>query len=259
VLGAITAGINVLTILPIYWPMPNGSAGGTQFRIVSFNVLHKNLEHEQVLTFLHAQPADLVLLMEVSDGWANVVEGLYDLYPHRHVALRDDHRGIALLSRIPWREVQIVELGHAAVPAVVARFEIDQQPVVLVGAHPFTPDTRQSAMQRNEQLEEIAKLIRAEKNAAIVVGDLNTTSFSPCFRDLLAVTGLRDSRQGRGIQASWGPVPFLEIAIDHCLVSPEIAILQRRVGPHLGSDHRPVIVDLQLRNATGGTATKRID
>ena len=146
VVGAIAACVNFMTIMPIYWPVPNGSAGGTQFRIVSFNVLHQNLEHKQVLTFLRAQQADLVLLMEVSDGWADVVEGLYDLYPHRHVALRDDHRGIALLSRIPRCEVQTMELGHAAVPAIVARFEIDQQPVILVGAHPFTPDTRQSAM-----------------------------------------------------------------------------------------------------------------
>jgi endonuclease/exonuclease/phosphatase (EEP) superfamily protein YafD len=89
--------------------------------------------------------------------------------------------------------------------------------------------------------------------AALVVGDLNTTDFSPCFRDFLKASGLQDSRQGRGIQASWGPFPLLEIAIDHCLTAPEIAVMQRRVGPHLGSDHRPVIIDLRLPAAGDGS------
>jgi endonuclease/exonuclease/phosphatase (EEP) superfamily protein YafD len=35
----------------------------------------------------------------------------------------------------------------------------------------------------------------------------------------------------------------MSVPIDHCLVSPEITILDRRLGPAVGSDHYPLIVD----------------
>ena len=252
VLAALAAIVNGLTFLPLYWPPPIAITGGQKLRVVSFNVLSGNSEREGVLAFVREKQADLVLLLEVSNDWARAVERLSDLYPHRHIVPRDDNFGIALLSRIPWRDVQTVELGQAAVPTIVAQFEIDQHPVVLIGTHPLPPGSRSMATLRDEQLVEVAKLVRGQQGAAIVAGDLNTTDFSPCFRDLLATTSLRDSRQGHGIQASWGPFPFLEIAIDHCLVSPEIAVLQRSVGPHLGSDHRPVIVDLRFHGTVDG-------
>ena len=47
--------------------------------------------------------------------------------------------------------------------------------------------------------------------------------------------------------SSW-PAEYcpLGITIDHCLVSPDIEVKQRLVGPDVGSDHLPVIVDLLL-------------
>jgi len=36
------------------------------------------------------------------------------------------------------------------------------------------------------------------------------------------------------------------VAIDHCLVSPEIAIRDRHIGPDVGSDHFPVVLDFAL-------------
>jgi endonuclease/exonuclease/phosphatase (EEP) superfamily protein YafD len=38
----------------------------------------------------------------------------------------------------------------------------------------------------------------------------------------------------------------LRIPIDHCLVSPSVAIVDRRVGPPVGSDHLPVFVDFAI-------------
>jgi len=41
-------------------------------------------------------------------------------------------------------------------------------------------------------------------------------------------------------------VPLLGIPIDHCLVSPEIIVTKRSVGPSVGSDHYPVIIDFSI-------------
>jgi endonuclease/exonuclease/phosphatase (EEP) superfamily protein YafD len=243
--------VNGAAILPIYWPAPSPNAVGPAVRLIAFNLNSQNRQRDEVLSFLREQRADLVLLTEVGAAWAEAVGELSDLYPHRRVVPREDNFGIALLSRIPWSSVETIELGRAEVPTVVARFEIDGCDIALVGTHPLPPGSREMAALRNEQLVELARFVQQQDNGIIMAGDLNTTDFSPHFADLLVAANLRDTRQGLGIQPSWGPFPLLEIAIDHCLVSPEIAVLRRTVGPHLGSDHRPVIVDLQLPVSTG--------
>ncbi|MBW1762831.1 MAG: hypothetical protein JRJ64_15305 [Deltaproteobacteria bacterium] len=67
------------------------------------------------------------------------------------------------------------------------------------------------------------------------------------FRRLLKRTGLRDSSQGRGVQPTWPTHnPLLRIPIDHCLHSEGIHVVQKKIGPAVGSDHYPVIVDFTM-------------
>jgi endonuclease/exonuclease/phosphatase (EEP) superfamily protein YafD len=85
----------------------------------------------------------------------------------------------------------------------------------------------------------------------MVLGDLNLSPWSPYFGDLLSSAGLRDSREGFGIQASWPTaVPLLRVPIDHVLYSPEVVINHRQIGPDVGSDHLPVVVDFSLPAAS---------
>jgi endonuclease/exonuclease/phosphatase (EEP) superfamily protein YafD len=39
---------------------------------------------------------------------------------------------------------------------------------------------------------------------------------------------------------------LLQVSIDHLLHSSELAVADRRLGPPLGSDHLPLVVDLSL-------------
>jgi endonuclease/exonuclease/phosphatase (EEP) superfamily protein YafD len=81
----------------------------------------------------------------------------------------------------------------------------------------------------------------------IVAGDFNTSSWNPAFKRLVEDTGLRDSRRGFGMQNSWNAdFLFLRTTIDHCLVSPKVKVLNRRVGPDIGSDHFPILLDLRV-------------
>ena len=119
--------------------------------------------------------------------------------------------------------------------------------MTIIGTHPLPPGNSETWRLRNEQFEALARLCRTQTDAVVVIGDLNTTSWSAHFGTLLAGTRLRDSRAGFGVQATWpawSPLP--RIPIDHCLVSPEIVVRQRFIGPDVGSDHYPLVVDLAV-------------
>src|SRR5262249_6462450 len=93
-------------------------------------------------------------------------------------------------------------------------------------------------------LAALGERARDAGGSRIIIGDLNSTDGSAHFRDLLRVSGLRDSRLGFGRQPSWPTMGFYRIAIDHALVSDDLAVVDRRPGPNVGSDHFPLILDL---------------
>jgi endonuclease/exonuclease/phosphatase (EEP) superfamily protein YafD len=98
-------------------------------------------------------------------------------------------------------------------------------------------------------LAEIARQRTKMSPNYILMGDLNMTEFSAHFKDFLQKTQLKDSRQGFGSQTTWKKSgSWLGLAIDHCLVSPNFQVLQRKVGKDVGSDHLPIYVELSLRN-----------
>jgi endonuclease/exonuclease/phosphatase (EEP) superfamily protein YafD len=100
---------------------------------------------------------------------------------------------------------------------------------------------------RNRQLTEIGNFLADSAGPVILVGDLNTTPWSPAFKDLLQATGLQNSMKGFGIQPTWPTtIPLFWIPLDHLLHSPDFHVKSRKTGPHVGSDHFPVEVRLSL-------------
>ena len=74
-----------------------------------------------------------------------------------------------------------------------------------------------------------------------MAGDLNATPWSHGFRQLVRPRGLRDSALGRGVQPTWNARCWApRIPIDHVVVSPEVQVSARTIGPDVGSDHLPV-------------------
>ena len=99
----------------------------------------------------------------------------------------------------------------------------------------------------------LIKQVRDQNELALVVGDLNTTPWSPYFKDLLKLGALRNSMKGWGVQTTWPATSYpLRIPIDHALHSPGLVILNREIGPDVGSDHLPVILDVHVSDRERG-------
>ena len=245
VLPGAVALVNLGLILPLYVPVERSAANGaTPLRTLSINLLTHNAAHEKVLQLVRETKPDAVLLLEVNSDWMNALEALKAEYPYVQARQREDNFGIALFSRIPLEEVRIEYAPQAEVPFVVARFNASGRTMTLIGAHTLPPATRRYARLRDQQMGMLASLVRRQEGPVVVIGDLNMTSWSPVFRDFVRAADLRDSRKGFGIQPTWPTDnPLLRIPIDHCLVSAEVTVVHREVGPNVGSDHFPLIVD----------------
>lgn len=239
------AACNLALVLPLYLPSAGAAASNSPVRLLLANVHVHNRQHELILRLVADTSPDILVVLEVDATWINALEGLAASYPHRVSHPRNDSFGIAVYSRLPADAMEVRWIGKADVPSVVAKFKFGSSGEFhLIATHPLPPVNHQYSAARNEQLAAVAELVRSLPAPKILVGDLNTTSWSPYFRDLLATSGLCDSRRGWGIQPTWpSSNTWLGVPIDHVLVSTDVGIVRRKVGPQIGSDHRPVLVD----------------
>jgi endonuclease/exonuclease/phosphatase (EEP) superfamily protein YafD len=250
----VAAAVNVALVLGLLWPVANPVAtAGPRLRLVALNVHTANKRSDRVLEFLRRADADVLLLMEVNERWMSALGSLRTNYPYVIAEPREDNFGIALFSRLTLTNIEVGEFGNAEVPSITATITVGGQAIFLLGTHPVPPGSAENARLRNEQFKEVAARIRRCALPAIVLGDLNSTPWSPYFCELLHDGGLKNTSQGRGLFASWPAwLPCVRISLDHCLVTPATHVINKQLGPPVGSDHLPLVIDLQISPRESG-------
>jgi len=209
------------------------------------NVNSTTGDPEKVQDLISTENPDILVLEEITSKWVEALGTLPDEYPHHLVRPRTDNFGIALYSRFPLSHSAIESIGGAGVPSILTTATLPDGPVQLIATHPLPPFGGEYSRLRNDQLEQLPSHVHRDQ-PTLLIGDLNTTPWSYTFRQLLNETGLLNSMKGFGIQPTW-PMPNLlfGIPLDHVLHSSHLQVLDRRIGPPVGSDHSPVIVELR--------------
>lgn len=243
----VVALVNAARLAPLYTPAAGAAEPGTPLRLVTANVLSGSDRYEAVADYLGAADADLIFVQEVTRAWeARLRAALPD---HRYVVTepREDHFGIAVFSRLPLSDVEVVRTGGSDLPAIVGAVRVGGAEVRFVNLHAIPPGSPYGLELRNRQMNRAAAFIADSGGPGIVAGDFNCTSWSPYFRDLLREHDLHDARRGFGVAGTWpAPVHPFTIPIDQCLVTSEIRVLDFERGRNFGSDHLPLRVDLQI-------------
>ncbi|MFM8734382.1 MAG: endonuclease/exonuclease/phosphatase family protein [Pirellulales bacterium] len=242
---------NARELLPAWLPPPAAAASAGPaaqgILVVSVNVHRVNDDPTATRAYLRDRRPDAVAVLEVDDTWAASLDGLADDFPHRIIHPRADNFGIAMLSRWPLTDAEVVHLGGTPHPSILATLSHPSGRLRLVATHPMPPWNGHYAALMRDQFDAVAAAVVASDVPCIVMGDLNATPWSHAFRRLTARSGLRDSSLGRGIQPTWNVRLWApRIPIDHVLVPDEVTVLRRAVGPDVGSDHLPVEAELAL-------------
>lgn len=239
--------INGIEISSIYFGGNSDKPTNQILKICSANVLSSNGEFEKFSSMIHMENPDVIILQEVNTLWSIMSEQYLNKYSYKEVIPRDDNFGIAIYSKQRLLNIENLYLGSADVPSIKCDIKSKNQTITILATHPTPPIGSEYTEYRNSQLIEIAKLTKGRSNL-VVLGDLNTTSYSTHFKSLLNNGNLKDSRKGFGIQSSW-PTWFspASITLDHCLVSNDIVVKSRKIGQDIGSDHLPVIVEIGIK------------
>jgi len=250
IVAGVFALVNVYLIVPFYAEihaeLSSSHAQARKIRALLINVNQGNNDYGKVREYIRLAEPDFMVLIEVNKAWMLALRPLLSDYPYAKSKAQDRY-GIALFSRIPFKDAHVMIIGNAGRPSVFSRFDIDGQQLTVIGTHPSSPVSQAGAQYRNQQIAALAQFISSQEGSIILLGDLNITPWSPFLRDLLDKTGLRDTNEGYGLQPTW-PVRFppLWIPIDHALVSSNVVVHNREIGPDIGSDHYPVVVDFSV-------------
>jgi endonuclease/exonuclease/phosphatase (EEP) superfamily protein YafD len=241
--------LNSYYLAPWYLAAPRPELGfeGKQFKIIHANVNTANRQYQKVIELINAQEADVFVAQEVNGQWLKMLKPLEIRLPYKIVEPRSDNFGIALYSKYPLNNAQIIYLGRAKVPSISVQLAHAHKPLTIVATHPLPPISAEYFAKRNDQLGRVATYLSTLKTPIILIGDLNITMWTGAYRRLVNDTGLINARQGFGLLPSWPALlPFALIPIDHCLLSKGIEVVDISTGPDVGSDHLPLIVELAL-------------
>lgn len=116
----------------------------------------------------------------------------------------------------------------------VAKLKINNK--TLFAIHPPPPINAFMANSRNEYLKQLAQLIQQEQGAVIVIGDMNTSAFSPVYREFVSSGQL--NRTMANALPTW--LPF-GISIDQMLIKNSQANIKAMDWNN--SDHRAFLVE----------------
>nr|WP_323448824.1 endonuclease/exonuclease/phosphatase family protein [Streptomyces sp. YSPA8] len=227
-------------------------SGRTLARI---DVLTSNVEYGQgtdaLVATVERERPDLVFVQECDVPCARALGGRLSRaeYPHREVVEGYGADGSAILSRYPLRKAPGIE-GSLAMPAAVAEIAGREVRVQLV--HPLPPIPGMVGDWRRE-LDRIRDRVAGMKDTpAIVAGDFNATPDHAGFRRILDAGDLRSSATlaGASRTPSWPSMVGrpLGAQIDHVLVSPDFSVRSARFLELADTDHRALLVRLDLHD-----------
>ena len=220
---------------------------GSAFTVATVNVQFSNTRPEAFRAWLATQPADFLVIQEVTPAWAAELEAQTG-YPYRHLLTREDPYGLAVLSRWPLESMTLVDLAGDGLPSLAGVVDTGEQRIRFLGLHTHWPLTPGLAAARDEALQGAAQLASAADLPVVLLGDLNLTPDSPAFERLIDQAELRDVMRGRGWRPTWLASFWpLALRIDHILVSSGLCVEHAEVGPPIASDHRPVVARLRGR------------
>lgn len=228
---------------------PEGG-GGQDVTLLAANVLMENEDHEKVAALVERVDPDIVFLMETNLRWVEAMEPVLARYPTLVREPRDDYYGLVFATRLDAREARTVRLSTDTTPSVYAELTAPDGATHFrfVGLHPRPPVPGEDTNARDAQVLYAARFARRSGIPIVTMGDFNDVAWSDTSQRFKHVGGYLDPRIGRGLYSSFNANHLLiRCPIDQIFVTPDVAMVSFGRGPHVGSDHFPMVATVRLQ------------
>ncbi|WP_162052164.1 endonuclease/exonuclease/phosphatase family protein [Pontibacter pamirensis] len=222
------------------------------FSLLVANVWMKNDQTEAFLDLVYESDPDVVLAMETTAWWIERLAPLREIYPHRVLYPQDNTYGMALYSKLPLNNTEVMFLSHQAVPSIHTEVRLpDGSSFMLHAVHPVPPKPSEYPDNVGEEevaLLKVGEMVARNEMPSVVAGDFNDVAWSKTNRLFGMESRLGDVRIGRGLYNTFDATsPVLRWPLDHVYVSGEFSVVDFKKLPDFGSDHFPILVELVLR------------
>jgi endonuclease/exonuclease/phosphatase (EEP) superfamily protein YafD len=186
---------------------------------------------------------DVVALVELTPATADLLSAsLAKDFPH--AALHPDNSpfGLGIWSRAPILDHELrPEQGLSTASLQVRLADASKTELLLL--HPVPPLGAAFSQARDRQIAQVAEQVAGRD--LIILGDFNASPWSHSMRALTA-SGFKHAGAGWTRWPTWyGRSMLFAVPIDHVYLPGNWQTLDYRVGPDIGSDHRPLSVLLQ--------------
>ncbi|OKK02507.1 hypothetical protein AMK26_22975 [Streptomyces sp. CB03234] len=265
---AVPAGLALLLSLPARRPLLTAWAGGAlavtlwftqpygpagtpahgpvtaRLRVLTANVEFGDATAELLATARRERP-DLLFVSECDPDCARTLGARYPYGAHVAAA---GSAGSVILGARPLTAEPALPGTTMGMPGATAR--VGGKDVTLRLAHPMPPLPGRIGLWKHE-LGLVGAFAAAHKGRPVILaGDFNATQDHAAFRSVLDAGALHDAARlgGAARTGSWpqdGTLPPYA-QIDHVLVSDDFSVRGARFLDLPGSDHRALLVDLDL-------------
>ncbi len=262
--------IGLILYGPYWLPRPQPvTADSSTFKMVTFNVLPDLRPMDAIADWLRTEDADLVLLQELPTAPATELRaalkddyafsddnllGTTQLSLSQHEILSAEEIDLGtwwirrLVLNINDRELAVYNV-HMPLPTRAAPASLEEY-----NANGMLPLLMQyDETRRNMLIRALLTRLQDETLPYIVAGDFNTSDNAVIYAEMTAVMGDSFREVAIGFGATFpadvgeeGIPDFIPplLRIDYVWHSPQLVPVNAATGPHLGSDHLPLIVNL---------------
>jgi endonuclease/exonuclease/phosphatase (EEP) superfamily protein YafD len=235
----------------------------TNISVLIFNLEMENTNYDGVLQFVTRQDADVVLLAEPNQVWAEKLAPLNEIYPFRISHILENHYGMMFFSKLEIHDTEIQFIIQEDIPSIHTQIRLRSgDDVAFHGVHPRPPVPEEfgRSIERDGELLLVGKAVRESNLPCIVAGDLNDAAWSASTQLFKRISGLLDPRVGRGFYNTFhARHKILRLPLDHVFHSHHFRLIKlERIKNSCGSDHFPVWIHLSYEKDAAAHQPKPI-
>jgi endonuclease/exonuclease/phosphatase (EEP) superfamily protein YafD len=224
-------------------------------RLLVSNVLMTNRNSDALLALVRKHDPDILVTLETDLWWQQQLDVIEPDYPHTIKCPLDNLYGMHVYSKLPLHDAEVSFLVAEDIPSMHAAIELRSGRSVrahFVHPTPPSPTENDSSSERDAELVIVATSVADHDGPVIVTGDLNDVAWSRTTRLFRKISGLLDPRVGRGMFNTFHAKHwYFRWPLDHLFHSEHFTLRQLCRMPSIGSDHFPLLTELELNPAEG--------